>query len=142
MKVSCDALEQGLMSAATSTITQCVWMNVLVLSYPTLSMSVHVQLELLDTIVKKVNTLLVCLHNCCVIRMLKCFPDIDCGSLDDPTNGVVSVSSTTFSSTAIYSCNTGYALTGDDMRTCLESGRWSGSEPTCTGKMFVMSLSA
>ena len=55
VKVSCDAMKQDLITAATSTITHCVWMNVPVLSYPTLSMSVSVQLELLDTIVKMVS---------------------------------------------------------------------------------------
>jgi hypothetical protein len=60
-----------------------------------------------------------------------CLDVIDCGPLGDPANGEVSVSSTTFSSVATYSCNTGYTLTGDDMRTCLETGLWSGSELTC-----------
>ena len=58
---------------------------------------------------------------------------MDCGPLDDPANGEVSVSGTIFNSTATYSCNTGYTLTGDDMRMCLETGFWSDSEPTCTG---------
>ena len=58
---------------------------------------------------------------------------IDCGSLVDPANGAVSVSGTTFNSTATYSCNTGYTLTGDDMRMCLETGFWSDSEPLCSG---------
>ena len=62
------------------------------------------------------------------------FPVIDCGPLGDPANGEVSVSSTTFSSVATYSCNTGYTLTGDDMRMCLGTGLWSDSEPTCGGK--------
>ena len=55
MKVSCDVLEQNLMNAATSTITQCVWMSVPVLSDPTLTMSVCVQLELLDKTAQKVS---------------------------------------------------------------------------------------
>ena len=59
---------------------------------------------------------------------------VDCGSLDNPGNGVVSFTATTYNSVATYSCNTGYTLTGDDMRTCQSSGVWSGSEPTCTGK--------
>ena len=62
---------------------------------------------------------------------------IDCGPLGDPPNGEVSVSSKTVNSTATYSCNTGYTLTGNDMRTCLETGLWSGSEPMCTGKMYA-----
>ena len=52
MKVSCDVLEKDLITAATSTITHCVWMSVPVLSYPTLTMSVYVQLELLDKTVQ------------------------------------------------------------------------------------------
>ena len=60
---------------------------------------------------------------------------VDCGSLGNPGNGEVSVSSgTTYNSTATYSCNAGYTLTGDDVTTCQTSGVWSGSEPTCTGK--------
>ena len=59
---------------------------------------------------------------------------VDCGSLDNPGNGVVSFTDTTYNSVATYSCNTGYTLTGDDMRTCQSSGVWSDSEPTCTGK--------
>ena len=61
------------------------------------------------------------------------FPVITCEPLVDPPNGVVSFN-TTVNSVATYSCNTGYTLTGDDMRTCLETGVWSGSAPTCTGK--------
>ena len=61
---------------------------------------------------------------------------IDCGPLDHPANGEVSVPSTAFSFNATYSCNTGYTLTGDDMRMCMESGLWSGSEPICVGKIY------
>ena len=64
--------------------------------------------------------------------------DINCGALGDPANGEVSLSSTIFNSTATYSCNTGYTLTGDGTRTCLETGLWSGSEPMCTGKYISM----
>ena len=59
---------------------------------------------------------------------------VDCGFLGNPGNGNVSLSSTTYNSTATYSCKTGYTLTGDDVRICLDSGIWSGNEPTCTGK--------
>ena len=60
---------------------------------------------------------------------------VDCGTLSDPANGTVSFSTTTYNSVATYSCNTGHTLTGDDMRTCLDSGSWSGSEPTCIGEL-------
>ena len=59
---------------------------------------------------------------------------VDCGLMDNPGNGVVSFTATTYNSVATYSCNTGYTLTGDDTRTCQSSSLWSGSEPTCTGK--------
>lgn len=59
---------------------------------------------------------------------------IDCGHLDDPENGTVSVSDTTYTSVANYSCDPGFGLIGDAMRTCSGTGNWSGSEPTCTSK--------
>ena len=59
---------------------------------------------------------------------------VDCGALDNPANGEVFLTNTTFNSVATYSCNTGYNLTGDNMRTCLETGFWSGSDPTCSSK--------
>lgn len=33
-----------------------------------------------------------------------------------------------------YTCLPGYQLEGDRSRTCMEDGRWSGSEPICVGK--------
>ena len=39
----------------------------------------------------------------------------------------------TFNSTATYSCDNGYSLDGDSIRTCLVTGGWSGTAPTCTG---------
>lgn len=59
---------------------------------------------------------------------------IDCGGLGAPTNGMVDVPSTGFSSVATYSCDPGYLLVGDTTRTCQNDSTWSGSEPTC---MFV-----
>ena len=56
---------------------------------------------------------------------------IDCGLLTDPENGEVSFSSTIYNSVATYICDSGYALIGDNMRTCLDTGLWSGSAPTC-----------
>jgi hypothetical protein len=61
-----------------------------------------------------------------------CEDDVDCGSLTDPVNGAVTVTNTTFNSTATYSCNGGYNLVGDTTtRTCLASASWSGSKPSC-----------
>ncbi|XP_064387176.1 uncharacterized protein LOC135335578 [Halichondria panicea] len=60
-----------------------------------------------------------------------CAP-VDCGSLTVPINGQVSTSSgTTFMSTAIYTCNTGYTLNGVLTRTCQANGNWDLTVPTC-----------
>ena len=59
---------------------------------------------------------------------------VNCGDLEDPTNGTVVFTSTLYKSVANYSCNTGYNLTGDNSRTCLNSGEWSGSQPNCSGE--------
>ncbi|XP_064386180.1 sushi, von Willebrand factor type A, EGF and pentraxin domain-containing protein 1-like isoform X2 [Halichondria panicea] len=56
---------------------------------------------------------------------------VDCGPLTDPTNGMITLSTTTFGSTATYSCNSGHNLNGDTTRTCGANGDWSGSDPTC-----------
>ncbi len=58
---------------------------------------------------------------------------VDCGSLTDPTNGMVDTPTTTFGSTATYTCNSGY--NGDTTRTCGDTGDWSGSDPTCSRKL-------
>ena len=58
---------------------------------------------------------------------------VDCGIPQAPANGSVTVSGTTFNSTATYSCDSGYILHGNITRTCLETGLWSTSSPTCTG---------
>eukprot|EP00117_Sycon_ciliatum_P039828 scpid16353/ scgid29370/ CUB and sushi domain-containing protein 3; CUB and sushi multiple domains protein 3 len=56
---------------------------------------------------------------------------IDCGSLVNPDNGAVTVSSTTYGSSASYNCNNGYSLSGDVYRVCQANGQWSGSAPAC-----------
>ena len=62
---------------------------------------------------------------------------IDCGTLEDPENGNIAISTTTYNSVANYSCNTGYTLRGDMSQTCLDTGIWSGSEPNCTGMLVI-----
>jgi hypothetical protein len=55
----------------------------------------------------------------------------DCGGLPAPTNGSVSAPTTTYGSTATYSCVTGYGPSGSATRTCQATGAWSGTAPTC-----------
>ena len=53
-----------------------------------------------------------------------------CPALPNPTNGVVS-HGMDVGDLADYSCNDGFELIGEDMRTCQTDGTWSGSAPTC-----------
>ncbi|XP_064386940.1 CUB and sushi domain-containing protein 1-like [Halichondria panicea] len=57
---------------------------------------------------------------------------VDCGALEDLTNGrVVILQGTTFGQSVVYSCNEGYTLNGDARRTCTVNGKWTGSAPSC-----------
>ena len=61
----------------------------------------------------------------------------DCGSLDNPANGQVTISPNTLQdSVAMYSCDVGYNLNGMESRTCLNSG-WEGEAATCQSKIYV-----
>ena len=62
--------------------------------------------------------------------------EIECGVLPAPHNGQVSFNGTTLWSEAVYSCNPGYVLRfGDEIRTCIRRGVWSGREPCCIRKL-------
>ena len=60
-----------------------------------------------------------------------------------PTNGIITYAADTtspfdYQTTASYSCDTGFGLSGgDSVRTCVSSsagpGEWSGTAPTCEG---------
>ena len=63
---------------------------------------------------------------------------IDCGSLQNPENGLVTLTETTVGSTASYSCSgSNYDLVGAAERTCQADGMWSGSAPEC-GKLLAV----
>jgi hypothetical protein len=61
----------------------------------------------------------------------------NCSTLNNPDNGVVSVSTVIVNSVATYTCNTGYHISGRDnsvnqyTRTCQSSALWSGAVPVC-----------
>lgn len=59
---------------------------------------------------------------------------VNCGPLTGPNNGMVTVSDTTFMSTATYSCNPGYILMGSVTRTCEAVGNWYPLNATCERK--------
>ena len=69
-----------------------------------------------------------------------CYTAIDCGTIELGTlqNGLIMNSETTYNSVATYTCNDGYILNGNATRTCLETGLWSGSVPTCTSKQYII----
>lgn len=59
---------------------------------------------------------------------------VECKELNHPPNGRVEFPvPSTYQSLAVYTCNTGYNLKGNDSRECLVDGVWSGMEPTCEG---------
>ena len=43
--------------------------------------------------------------------------------------------------TVLYTCNSGYALSGNNMRSCLVGGEWGGSDPSCNREcVYELSL--
>ena len=62
-----------------------------------------------------------------------------CGQLSNIANGVVNtMSGTTFTKVATYSCNHGYVLSGTTHRTCGADRSWTPEEPVCN-RMFYCS---
>jgi len=60
-----------------------------------------------------------------------CVP-VDCGDLFAPNNGYVNKDTgTSYGQLAVYSCHTGYEITGIVSRECLDTGYWSESTPEC-----------
>ena len=70
----------------------------------------------------------------CIVVTTFSISVVNCGTLTDPPNGMVTLTNTTFGGTATYSCNTGYTLSGDMTRMCGADGNWTGSEPNCVGE--------
>ena len=69
---------------------------------------------------------------------------IVCPNLPNPGNGRVvpqAHGGNVPGTVATYSCNAGYRLLGNTIRTCGSSGVWSGVAPTCQSKalsgMFI-----
>ena len=73
-----------------------------------------------------------------------------CPEPQTPDNGTVSTATSSTSnnygldSVATYSCNTGFVLVGQTTRVCddvrigdVRIGTWSGSLPTCEGRLSV-----
>ena len=61
---------------------------------------------------------------------------VDCSSLTSPSNGEVSLTTTTFESVAMYTCEEGYLLMGSPMRECQADGNWTQQDPLCESKFL------
>ena len=59
---------------------------------------------------------------------------VDCPDLEPPGNGEVRLSGRLIGDSAMYECSDGFELIGSVIRTCLQTGVWSGNEPECSGK--------
>ena len=63
-------------------------------------------------------------------------PSGDCGVPDTPANGSKSVSFTTVGHTVTYTCKSEYKLLGSSSRICQNNGQWSGTQPSCSRKLY------
>ncbi|CAH1787620.1 unnamed protein product, partial [Owenia fusiformis] len=58
---------------------------------------------------------------------------IFCGALGAPSNGSLDgTSGNTIGDLIVFSCDTGYTLSGSSIRTCQSDGNWSGTATVCT----------
>ena len=65
---------------------------------------------------------------------------IPCTSLPELQNGVINLDLA--AKTVTYTCNTGYDLIGNAMRTCMLDGTWTGTDSTCMGKKFTIYITS
>ena len=76
-----------------------------------------------------------------MIKVLFPLSAVDCGMPPPPDNGQVTVTETTFGSTATYTCDSDcYELQPNVItRTCLSNHTWSGEDPQCRCKCRLFS---
>jgi len=66
-----------------------------------------------------------------------------CPSLADLSDGAISCSLgndgvPSYEDTCSFTCNTGYELTGSNIKTCQSDGSWSGTQTICSrGKLWL-----
>lgn len=56
---------------------------------------------------------------------------VDCGEVENIDNGVVEYTVTSYGSTAIYTCATGYHIEGNNFVTCSSNSSWAPSNLAC-----------
>ena len=63
------------------------------------------------------------------------FTVIQCKQPDTILKGSLTFKNTLYGSSVLYSCNTGYVLSGGNaLRFCTLDGTWNGTSPKCQGK--------
>ena len=55
----------------------------------------------------------------------------ECPRLSAPGNGAVTVNGFTAGDVAVYYCEDGFELVGDETRECMSNSEWSGQTPSC-----------
>ncbi|ELU03526.1 hypothetical protein CAPTEDRAFT_78846, partial [Capitella teleta] len=56
---------------------------------------------------------------------------VSCETPDVPAHGASLGSNFEYRASVVYTCDSGYNLVGEGTITCLESGQWSASAPSC-----------
>ena len=59
---------------------------------------------------------------------------VQCPALENPADGMVSVTGNSSGDTATYICDSNFDLLGVSERVCEDDGQWSGEAPMCIGK--------
>lgn len=70
----------------------------------------------------------------CTAKKILCTP------LPNVANGQVIITGNTVGSFAVYACNQGFKLVGENRRTCQPNGAWSFTEPFCSKGECMISI--
>ena len=65
---------------------------------------------------------------------------VNCGDPGIPINGNRIITTLTVGSTVVFTCDSGYKLSGATTARCENTGQWSASPPTCTPTGSLNSL--
>ena len=80
---------------------------------------------------------------CLFVECIDSCAEIPCSDLPSLANGMITYSAGSrddrlVGSAATHSCNNGYRLVGEAVRTSVSGGTWSGSAPVCQRKSNLM----
>ena len=83
-------------------------------------------------LMKEYHQILFCINFKDSLNSSECFyKPVRCPVLDLPQSGTVFTSGLGVLNNSTYRCNNAFSLEGDDTRTCLYTGEWSGTAPVC-----------